>query len=70
LWILHCRCSFCVGMRIWASSLIKTVAASDVDTRCVIRRQVLAARTLPSGLKQIMSLAIKAVHYLMSSALK
>jgi hypothetical protein len=58
-----------LGCRSGFHALIKTVAPNAIGTQCVIHRQVLAARTLPSGLKQIMSLVIQAVNFIKSSAL-
>jgi hypothetical protein len=51
--MLGCRSGFQV--------LIKTVAPNAIGTHCVTHRHVLAAKTLPSGLKQIMSLVIQAL---------
>jgi hypothetical protein len=57
------------GCRSRFQALIKTVAPNDTGTHCVIHRQVLAAKTLPSGLEQTMSLIIQAVNFIKSSAL-
>jgi hypothetical protein len=46
-------------------SFNKTVAANAIGTHCVIYRQMLAAKTLLSGLKQI----IQAVNFIKSSVL-
>jgi hypothetical protein len=59
--VLGCRSGF--------QALIKTVAPNAIATHCVIHRQVLAAKTLPSGLKQIMSLVIQAVNFTKPSSL-
>jgi hypothetical protein len=59
--VLGCRSGF--------QALIKTVAPNAIGTHCVIHRQVLAAKTLLSSLKQIMSLVIQAVNFVKSSAL-
>jgi hypothetical protein len=58
-----------LGCRSGFQALIKTVAPNAIGTHCVINRQVLAAKTLPSDLKQIMSLVIQAVNFIKSSAL-
>jgi hypothetical protein len=58
-----------LGCRSGFQALIKTVAPNVTGTHCVIHRRVLAAKTLPSGLKQIMSLVIQAVNFIKSSAL-
>jgi hypothetical protein len=62
-------CSVCtdgapamLGCRSGFQALIKTAAPNAIGTQCVIHRQVLAARTLPSGLKQIISLVIQAIN--------
>jgi hypothetical protein len=57
-----------LGCRSGFQALIKNVAPNAIGTHCVIHRQVLAAKTLPSGLKQIMPLVIKAVNFIKSSA--
>jgi hypothetical protein len=57
------------GCRSGFQALIRTVAPNATGTRCVIYHQVLAAKTLPPGLKQIMSLVIQAVNFIKSSAL-
>jgi hypothetical protein len=53
-----------LGCRSGFQALIKTVAPNAIGTHCVIHSQVLAAKTLPSGLKQIVSLAIQAVNFI------
>jgi hypothetical protein len=58
-----------LGCRSEFQALIKTVTPNATGTHCVIHRQLLAAKTLPSGLKQIMSLVIQAVNFIKSSAL-
>jgi hypothetical protein len=58
-----------VGLQIRFQALIKTVAPNATGTHCVIHRQVLAAKTLLSGLKQIMSLVVQAVNFIKSSTL-
>jgi hypothetical protein len=58
-----------LGCRSGFQALIKTVTPNAIGTHCVIHRQVLAAETLPSSLKQIMSLVIQAVNFIKSSAL-
>jgi hypothetical protein len=58
-----------LGCRSGFQALIKTVTPNAIGTRCVIHRQVLAAKTLPSGLKQTMSLIIQAVNSIKFSAL-
>jgi hypothetical protein len=58
-----------LGCRSGFQALIKTVAPNVTGTHCVIRRQVLAAKTLPSDLKQIMSIVIQAVNFIKFSAL-
>jgi hypothetical protein len=50
-------------------ALIKTLAPNATGTHCVNHRQVLAVKTLPSGLKRNMSLFIQAVNFIKSSAL-
>jgi hypothetical protein len=42
------------GCRSGFQALIKTTTPNAIGTYCVIHRQVLAAKTSPSGLKQIM----------------
>jgi hypothetical protein len=58
-----------LGCRSGFKALIKTVAPNAIGTHCVTHRQVLAAKTLPSGVKQIMSLVIQALKFIKSSAL-
>jgi hypothetical protein len=58
-----------LGCRSGFQALIKTVAPNANGKHCVIHRQVLALKTLPSDLKQIMSLVIHAVNFIKSSAL-
>jgi hypothetical protein len=58
-----------LGCRSGFQALIKTVAPNAIGTHCVIHRQVLAAKTLPPGLKQIMSLVIQAVNFITPSSL-
>jgi hypothetical protein len=58
-----------LGCKSGFQALIETVAPNVIGTHCVIHRQVLAAKTLSSGLKQIMSLVIQAVNFIKSSAL-
>jgi hypothetical protein len=58
-----------LGCRSIFHALIKTFAPNAIGIHCVIHRQVLAAKTLPSGLKQIMSVVIQAVNFIKSSAL-
>jgi hypothetical protein len=58
-----------LGCRSGFQALIKTVAPNATGTHCVIHRQVLAAKALPLGLKQIMSLVIQVVNFIKSSAL-
>jgi hypothetical protein len=59
--MLSCRSGF--------KALKKTIAPNVIGTNFVIHRQVPAAKTLPPGLKQIMSLVIQAVNFINSSAL-
>jgi hypothetical protein len=56
-----------LGCKSGFQALIKIVALNAIGTHCVIHRQVLAAKTLPSGLKQ--SVVIQAVNFIKSSAL-
>jgi hypothetical protein len=58
-----------LGYRSRFQALIRTLAPNAIGTHYVIHRQVLAAKSLPSGLKQIMSLVIQAVNIVKSSAL-
>jgi hypothetical protein len=53
-----------LGCRSGFQALIKTVAPNVIGTHCVIHRQVLAMKTLPTGLKQIMSLVIQALYFI------
>jgi hypothetical protein len=55
------------GCRSGFQASIKTVAPNVIGTHCVNHRQVLAAKTLPSGLKQIMPPVIQAVKFIKSS---
>jgi hypothetical protein len=58
-----------LGCRSGFQALIKTVAPNAIATRCVVRRQVLAAKTSPSGLKQTVCLVIQAVNLIKSIGL-
>jgi hypothetical protein len=58
-----------LGCRSGFQALINTVAPNSIGTHCVIHKEMLAAKTLPSGLKQIMSLVIQAVNFIKSNAL-
>jgi hypothetical protein len=53
-----------LGCRSGFQALIKTVVPDAIGTHCVIHRQVLAVKTLPTGLKQILSLVIQAVNFI------
>jgi hypothetical protein len=58
-----------LGCRSGFQALIKTIAPNAIGTHFVIHRRVLAAKTSPSGLKQIMSLVIHAAYFKKSSVL-
>jgi hypothetical protein len=58
-----------LGCRSGFQASIKTVAPNAIGTHCVIHRQMLPAKTLPSGLQQIMSLVIQAVNFIKSFGL-
>jgi hypothetical protein len=51
------------------SGFNKTVASDAIGTHCMFHRQVLAANTSLSGLKQVLFLVIQAVTFIKSIAL-
>jgi hypothetical protein len=53
-------------LQLLISGLNKTVASSTIGTHCMTHRQVLAAKTLSSGFKQIMFLVIQAADFIKS----
>jgi hypothetical protein len=58
-----------LGLRLGFVSLAKNKNSSIIGSYCVIHRQALDAKTLPSELKNVLEVCIKVVNTIKSSAL-